>query len=223
MGTRLVEHVLSDDPGLLERRERRLVVIMFADLRGFTRMIVGIDADQAIQLLNVFFSQMTEIVHEFDGTIFDLAGDELMIGFNVPFDQKNAAYRAFLTAVSMQLRFGSLRQDWYTQIGIDVGLGIGIDQGNVIVGNVGAKQRMNFALVGEAVNTAHRLVDMAKDGEVIISKAIYEAIIDDDQNKVENFATFESLIDIHIAGIPAPQLLYRTRLKRSPLNKEGLQ
>lgn len=215
MGTRLVEHVLSHDPDVLQRQERRQAVVMFADLRGFTRMIVTVEPNQAIQLLNRFFSQMTDIVHEFDGTIFDLAGDEVMVGFNVPFDQPDAAYRAFLTAVSMQLRFNQLRQEWYTKLGTELGLGIGIDQGFVVVGNVGAEdRRMNFAMVGEAVNTAHRLVDIALDGQIIISESIFADI----SAREFKFAAFESMGAVPIEGKPAPQVLYRTNLKR--VNRE---
>jgi PAS domain S-box-containing protein len=212
MGPRLVDHLLTTEPGLLARRERRRAVVLFADLRGFTRMIVRVQPDLAILTLNEFFTNMTDVVHEFDGTIFDLAGDELMVGFNVPVDQPDAPYRAFLTAVTMQRRFDTLRRRWLGQIGTDLGLGVGIDQGEVVIGNVGAEARMNFAMVGEAVNTAHRLVEIAEHGEVIVSEQVYKAI----RNKLPQMAqsdSFELLPPVVLKGKTEPQTLYRVQLE----------
>ncbi|MFW5942971.1 MAG: response regulator, partial [Chloroflexota bacterium] len=176
MGPRLVEHVLSNEPGLLARRERRTAVVLFADLRDSTRMIVNVEPNTAIPLLNEFFTSMTDIVYEFDGTVFDLTGDEVMVGFNVPLDQADAPYRALLAAITMQRRFNKLQRKWQEEVGIELGLGIGIDQGGVVVGNVGAESRMTFRMVGEAVNIAHRLVDMAEDGQIFITESIYDAV-----------------------------------------------
>jgi PAS domain S-box-containing protein len=212
MGPRLVEHLLTTEPGLLARRERRRAVVLFADLRGFTRMIVRVQPDLAILTLNEFFTNMTDVVHEYDGTIFDLAGDELMVGFNVPVDQPDAPYRAFLTAVTMQRRFDALRRRWLHQIGTDLGLGVGIDQGEVVIGNVGAEARMNFAMVGEAVNTAHRLVEIAEHGEVIVSEQVYVAIRDKLPN-LTHADPFERLPPVLLKGKTEPQPLYRVRLE----------
>jgi PAS domain S-box-containing protein len=219
MGPRLVEHVLSTDPKLLVRRERRRAVVMFADLRSFTQMVVRVDPDKAILTLNEFFAGMTDVVHEFDGTIFDLAGDELMVGFNVPFDQPNAPYRALLTAVTMQRRFNTLRQKWYKQLGTELGLGVGIDQGEVVVGNVGAETRMNFAMVGEAVNTAHRLVELAGDGHVIVSEVIYQAI-EKEMPRLLKVVSFESMGPVALKGKNQPQVLYRAAIERTPFAGE---
>jgi PAS domain S-box-containing protein len=172
MAPTLVDQVLSNEPGLLGKQERIHAVVLFADLRGFTRMIVDLEANTAILVLNEFFSRMTDVVYEFEGTIFDLAGDELMVGFNVPVAQSDAPERALRTAIRMQQVFDQIRQELYEEVNTVLGLGVGIDQGDVLVGNVGAETRMNFAMVGEAVNTAHRLVDLADDGQIVFSAEI---------------------------------------------------
>ncbi len=217
MSPRLVEQVLSnsDVPSLFGRRQRRRAVVMFADLRGFTRMIVDLSPDESITVLNEFFTEMTEVVYEFDGTIFDLAGDELMIGFNVPFDQSDAAFRATSTAVSMQMRFDELRQTWFKHTSTDLGLGIGIDSGEVVMGNVGAESRMNFAMVGEAVNTAHRLVDIAKDGQIVISAAVYNEL---QARTAGEKSDFHSIGEHQLKGKIAAELIYMAELKRTPLS-----
>ena len=213
MGPRLVEHVLSNEPGLLARRERREAVVLFADLRDFTRMIVNVEPNTAIPLLNEFFTSMTDIVYEMDGTVFDLTGDEIMVGFNVPFDQPDAHYRALLTAITMQRRFSQLRQKWYSQIGVALGLGIGVDQGNVVVGNVGAETRMTFRMVGEAVNIAHRLVDLAEDGQIIITESIYEAVKRDVPGLLD-VISFRAAGPVALKGKVDAQLLYLTSFRR---------
>lgn len=221
MGPRLVEHVLSNEPGLLARRERREAVVLFADLRDFTRMIVNVEPNTAIPLLNEFFTSMTDIVYEMDGTVFDLTGDEIMVGFNVPFDQQDAHYRALLTAITMQRRFSQLRQKWHSQNGVALGLGIGVDQGNVVVGNVGAESRMTFRMVGEAVNIAHRLVDLAEDGQIIITESIYKAVKQDVPGLLD-VISFRPAGPVALKGKADAQLLYLASFQR-PLPAEAQQ
>lgn len=216
MGPRLVEHVLSSEPGLLARRERREAVVLFADLRDFTRMIVTVEPNEAIPLLNEFFTEMTGIVHDFDGTVFDLTGDEVMVGFNFPFDQEDSHYRALVTAVNMQRRFDELRQRWFAQFGVTLGLGIGIDKGNVVVGNVGSEARMTFRMVGEAVNIAHRLVDLAADGQIAITETIYDAVQRDVPHLLD-VISFVPAGPVALKGKSRPQKLYLATFQRTPL------
>jgi PAS domain S-box-containing protein len=213
MGPRLVEHVLSNEPGLLARRERRQAVVLFADLRDSTRMIVNVEPNTAIPLLNDFFTSMTDIAYEFDGTVFDLTGDEVMVGFNVPFDQSDAHYRALLTAITMQRRFSELRHKWQSDLGVSLGLGIGIDVGNVVVGNVGAESRMTFRMVGEAVNIAHRLVDLAEDGQIFITEAVRNAVKEDAPRLLEVIA-FRPIGPVALKGKRGDQMLYMTSFRR---------
>ncbi|KAA3664208.1 MAG: response regulator, partial [Chloroflexi bacterium] len=176
MGPSLVEHVLENVPNLMARRERRRAVVMFADIRDFTRFTRLIEPNEVVERLNSFFTKMTEVVYNYEGTIFELTGDEILVGFNAPFAQEDAATRALQTAVAMQRRFNSLRETLFGGLTTGFGMGVGIDQGDVVVGNVGAETRMTFRMVGDAVNIAHRLVDLALDGQVVISTSIYNAI-----------------------------------------------
>jgi len=219
MGPRLVEHVLSHEPGLLSRRERRQAVVMFADLRNWTGgMIMKLSPDEAIQQLNEFFTAMMDIALDNDGTVFELTADEILVGFNVPFDQKNAPYLAIRTAVLMQNRFDHLRQRWYERLGTDVGLGIGIDLGDVVVGNVGAESRMTFRMVGGAINTAHRLVEIAEDGHIVVTRAVFHALNGENQRALlVQMAHFETVGPLRLKGIAAPQTLYRATMPRTRL------
>ncbi|MFQ5400175.1 MAG: response regulator [Anaerolineae bacterium] len=218
MGPRLVEHVLSHEPGLMARHEWRRAVVLFADLRNWTGgMIVKVEAREAINQLNEFFTQMMEIALENDGTVFDMTADELLVGFNAPFDQPNAPYLALKTAVTMQRRFNELRQGWYKRAGTELGLGIGIDLGDVLMGNVGAESRLSFRMVGEAMNTAHRLVEIAEDGQIVITNAVYEALKKTDTRLLQRIY-FRQMGPVKLKGITDPLALYVTQFKRRPLS-----
>ena len=217
MGPRLVEHVLSHEPGLLARRElREAAVVMFVDIRNWTGgMMTKVSPDVAIQQLNEFFTHMMEIALQNEGTVFELAGDEMLVGFNAPFDQHDAPVRAVQTAVTMQQTFNELRQGWYRKTGTELGLGIGIHSGDVVMGNVGAETRMSFRMVGEAMNTAARLVDLAEDGQIVISKAVYEALLRLEADILHDIS-FQTMHPIKLKGIKQPQQLYYTQTERVP-------
>lgn len=204
VGPELVDRILAQEAGLLDRRERRDAVVLFADLRGFTQLTSVVPAHTVIEFLNELFGAMAEIVHAHEGTVFDLAGDELMVGFNAPFDQADAGLRALYTAADMQAAFARLRDHWQQERGVEVGLGIGIDRGSVVMGSIGAASHMSFGLVGMAVNTAHCLVDMAHHSEIVLSQAVFDETV----GSLEGW-TFEPLPPVELKGRPSPQQIYR--------------
>jgi PAS domain S-box-containing protein len=204
----LVERILAQEAGLLERRERRDVVVLFADLRRFSDMTAAFPAHAAIEVLNEFFTAMVDIVHQHQGTVFDLAGDELMVGFGAPFDQEDAVECALHVAGDMQRVFAGLRRRWKDVQGIEVGLGVGLDQGVVVMGSIGAPSHMNFGMVGDAVNTAHRMVELAQHGEIIVSEAIVESL----DGELEGWV-FERLPPVEIRHKSAPLQIYLARAR----------
>jgi class 3 adenylate cyclase len=204
---RLVDRILAQEAGLLERREHRDVVVLFADLRGFSEFTAAFPAHAVIEVLNEFFTAMVNIVYRHQGTIFDLAGDELMVGFGAPFDQVDAAIRALSAAGDMQRTFAKLRQQWKETGGIEIGLGVGLDRGLVVMGSIGAPSHMNFGMVGEAVNTAHRLVELALHGQIIVSEAVLEAL----DGRLRGWK-FERLPDLRISHKGAPVQAYQACL-----------
>jgi class 3 adenylate cyclase len=109
-----------------------------------------------------------------------------------------------------------LRREWNQQLGIVLGLGIGIDQGMVVVGNVGAETRMTFRMVGEAVNIAHRLVDLAEDGQIIIAESIHRDIANTAPHLLETIP-FQSMGEIALRGKEKPMVLYRGLVERQEL------
>ena len=124
----------------------------------------------------LFRSVVTEAAYQHDGTIFNMAGDSLLVGFNVPFQQPDAAERAWRTALEMVARFGPVAAAWQERHGLSVGVGIGMCAGDAIIGNVGSTHFASYTIIGNPVNTAARLMQMAAAGEVLVCGPLYERI-----------------------------------------------
>jgi class 3 adenylate cyclase len=179
---RLAERIISDagTDGLpFQSRAKRLsVVALFADLRGFTRLTETTEVDKVVGMLNEYFAVITEAAYRYDGTIFSIAGDCLLVGFNVPFPQADAPQRAWRTAQDMVAGFAPVLAGWTQGGGLPTGVGIGIASGEAIVGNIGSPHHMSYTIIGDAVNTAARLMQMARGGELLMSDVVYESIRD---------------------------------------------
>ncbi len=177
---RLAERIISDlgDDGLpfQSHAQRISVVALFADLRGFTRLTETIKVDKVVAMLNEYFAVITEAAFRNDGTIFSMAGDCLLVGFNVPFPQPDAAVRAWRTAQDMIASFAPVLAGWTQGGGTPTGVGIGIASGEAIIGNIGSPHHMSYTIIGDAVNTAARLMQMARAGELLVSGAVYDSI-----------------------------------------------
>ena len=168
----------SGTPGnpLVGYQSRFDAVILFADLRGFTRMAEQLSPTQVVQLLNQYFSLLTNVTYRYNGAIFNMAGDSLLVGFGVPFEQPDAAERAIKCGHDMLADFDALSKDWKEKHGLETGLGIGVNKGEVVAGNVGSPAYMSFTIIGDAVNIASRLMQRARAGEMLLSERVMEAL-----------------------------------------------
>jgi len=155
---------------------RAHAVVLFADLRGFTSIAEQLDPQHVVPLLNEFFSLLTEITFKYDGTVFHMAGDCLMLGFGVPLAQSDSAQRAVSAAREMLARFAELSRSWQERYQIEAGLGIGINEGDVVAGNVGSSAYMNYTIIGDTVNIAARLCQRARAGEMLFSSALKRSL-----------------------------------------------
>jgi class 3 adenylate cyclase len=177
---RLAERIISDagNDGLpFQSRAKRIsVVALFADLRGFTRLTETMEVDKVVGMLNEYFAVITEAAYRYDGTIFSIAGDCLLVGFNVPFPQADASQRAWRTAQDMVAGFAPVLAGWIQGDRLPTGVGIGVASGEAIIGNIGSPHHMSYTIIGDAVNTAARLMQMAKASEMLVSGPAYEAI-----------------------------------------------
>ena len=158
------------------RAQRTNLVALFADLRGFTRLTEKNEVGEVVGMLNEYFGILTDAAYQHDGTIFNMAGDSLLVGFNVPFPQADAAESAAHTALEMVGRFAPVAAAWHRRLGLNLGVGVGICAGEAIIGNVGSEHYASYTIIGNPVNTAARLMQMAAAGEVLVGGPVFERI-----------------------------------------------
>jgi PAS domain S-box-containing protein len=206
IGPDLVEKVLAEGGELLERRERVEAVILFADIRGFTRAAAVLSPEATVEVLNEFFTAMAGIIYHHEGTVVDLIGDELMASFGAPLARPDPEQCAVDAAIAFQKEFAHLRHKWAKDWDISVGLGVGVDRGQAVMGNVGTAERVSFTFIGNVVNRAHRLVEQAGPGEVQISGDILASISAGQE-------TWEEVLEILAGG---PQQAFRLQVLAEP-------
>jgi class 3 adenylate cyclase len=180
LSPRLADKILGDaqlQQSILGSNDIRThAVVMFADLRGFTTLTERLEPHEVVPLLNEYFSLLTDITFQHDGTVFHMAGDCLMVGFGVPLEQEDSPERAVLTAREMLERFAALAERWRERHHIETGLGIGINEGDVVAGNVGSDTYMNYTIIGDTVNVASRLCQRARAGEMLFSQSLKRSL-----------------------------------------------
>ena len=171
----LADRILEDSrrPGVpAAGRVHTQAVVLFADLRGFTGIAERLRPREIVPLLNEYFSLLTEITFQHEGTVFHMAGDCLMVAFGVPREQPDSPERAVQAAHEMLARFAELACAWQARLDILTGLGIGINAGEVIAGSIGSATFMNYTIIGDAVNVASRLCQRARAGEIVLSRSL---------------------------------------------------
>src|SRR5499427_4964351 len=135
---KILEDAQLRDTLLSSADVRAHAVVLFADLRGFTSISEQLEPPRVVPLLNEYFSLLTEITFRHEGTVFHMAGDGLMLAFGVPLVQADCAQRAVAAAREMLVGFGELARSWKERYAVEAGLGIGINEGEVVAGNIGS-------------------------------------------------------------------------------------
>jgi len=151
------------------------ITILFADIRGFTRISEHAAPEKIVSLLNRYFSAMTDIIFAHGGTLDKYLGDGLMALFGAPTTTPEDASNALNAAVAMQRRLLGINSELRAEGLSEVGVGIGLHTGEVIVGYIGSERRSEYTAIGDAVNTASRLESNAKGGQILISDATAKA------------------------------------------------
>ena len=151
------------------------ITVLFADIRGFTRISEHAAPEKIVQLLNRYFSAMTDIIFAHGGTLDKYLGDGIMVLFGAPTTTPKDAANALSAAVAMQRRMLSINDELTKEGYPEIGIGIGLHTGEVIVGYIGSEKRSEYTAIGDAVNTASRLESNARGGQILISEATAQA------------------------------------------------
>lgn len=151
--------------------ELREVTILFADIRNFTSIAEKMEPQQVVDLLNTYLGEMTHVIFRYDGTVDKYIGDAVMAIFNAPVEQENHEYLAVKAARQIQHAIEKLKKK--NEL---ISVGIGINTGKAILGNIGTDLHLDYTVVGDAVNIASRLCRVAGPQELLISGSTYEKI-----------------------------------------------
>ena len=169
----LVEH---SDQRLLDR-QRREVVAIFGDLRGFTGFSARAEPDAVMAVLGEYYQAIGAVITRHEATLIHLAGDGVMVLVNAPVARDNPAHHGVRLAIDMQVAVQSLANSWSAR-GHGMGFGVGIAMGPATVGTVGYEGRLDYTAIGNVVNLASRLCDSADDAQILVDAVIAERVKD---------------------------------------------
>jgi class 3 adenylate cyclase len=175
----IADYILNNPEELKLGGENRELTIMFADIRGFTSLSENFPPQDIVNLLNSYFTSMVDIIFEYKGTLDKFLGDGLLAIFGAPVKYPNHAYNSVQAAVRMVKyikRYNKNRVKWGYE---PIHIGIGINTGKAIIGNIGSKQRAEYTVIGDTVNTCSRIEGLTDKNEIYISQSTYELVKDD--------------------------------------------
>jgi adenylate cyclase len=172
----VVTRILSNPEQIHLGGETQAATILFADVRNFTRMAESMEPQQIVELLNEFFSEMTEVIFDNGGTLDKYLGDGLMALFGAPIARADDPVRAVRAAIEMKRVLARAKRHWQVLDGREFRIGIGINTGRVTAGNIGSTQRMDYTAIGDTVNVAARLCAGAAGGQIVVSDATFREL-----------------------------------------------
>jgi class 3 adenylate cyclase/tetratricopeptide (TPR) repeat protein len=195
-----------DTAASIDRNERRQVVVLFADICGFTELSAAVGAEEARRIVEGFLTRADAIIAEHGGTVDKHVGDATMALFGAPLAHGDDALRAVSAAVALQRAMPSLSAD----MGRPVATHVGIAMGDVVAGDIGSAVRRDYTVLGDTVNLASRLVGEGGAGETVLSDSVWQA--------VANRMTATDLGNRTLKGIARPQRLWRLEGPRETIS-----
>jgi adenylate cyclase len=169
----VAQKIVSEAANLRLGGETQEVTVLFADIRGFTRMAESLEPRKVVEMLNEHFNGLTEVIFRHEGTLDKYLGDGVMCLFGAPFSKEQDALRAVETAIGMQRLVEEMNGNTARA---PLSIGIGINTGPVIVGYIGASRRLDYTAIGDTVNVAARLTERAQPNQILISPSTYAEI-----------------------------------------------
>lgn len=170
LSPQIVEKIVQHDVEVNLGGDRKVVTVLFSDIRNFTTITESRPPDQLIAILNEYFTSMAETIFEQQGSLDKYIGDAIVAVFGSLVPVENPARNAVAAAVAMMRRLPELNRRWEARFGFSMNIGIGVNTGEVFLGNIGSPERMEFTVIGDAVNVASRFSGLAKAGQVLVTR-----------------------------------------------------
>ncbi len=196
----LVEEIMKNPERLRLGGEKRPITILFSDIRNFTTISETLGPEKLVAFLNEYLTEMTNIILKNNGLVDKYIGDAIMAFWGAPLDEKHREYLACKTCLEMVDKLHELRKGWKHLPHIDIG--IGVNEGECVVGNIGSHERFDYTAIGDSVNLASRLEGLNKQygTNSIVSESVYE--------KVNNNFIFRELDYVKVKGKKKPVQIY---------------
>lgn len=174
----VVEQVASNPESLKLGGEKKELTVMFSDIRGFTTLSESLDPQELTNFLNEYLTAMTDIILQRNGTVDKYMGDAIMAFWGAPLDDREHAYHCCQTALEQMRVLHLMQKKWREEGRHEIDIGIGVNSGEMTVGNMGSSQRFDYTVLGDAVNLASRLEGTNKDyaTNIIISETTYRHV-----------------------------------------------
>src|SRR5687768_4012227 len=199
--------------------ERRVVTMLFCDLKGSTAAAEQLDPEDWTEIMNGAFTHMIKPVYHYEGTVARLMGDALLAFFGAPIAHEDDPRRAVLAGLDIVESIRPYREQIKEKYGVEFDVRVGINTGLVVVGAVGSDLRMEYSALGDAINLAARMEQTAEPGMVQVAHDTYKL--------VKNLFEFKALGSIEIKGKSEPVLAYQALGRRIEIGRmrgiEGLQ
>jgi class 3 adenylate cyclase/HAMP domain-containing protein len=206
----VVTKLLESEGALEMGGEIREVSLIMSDLRGFTAIIAEMDPEEVITFLNRYLSRMIAILLDYRAVIDEIVGDGILAFFGAPEPQEDHPARAVACALSMQAAMDEINAENEAEGLPHLAMGIGVNTGSVVVGNIGSERRTKYSVVGSDVNFASRMEAFALAGQVLISAATYA--------RVRDLVEVAGVLEAEMKGMPGRATLYDVRSIGAPYN-----
>lgn len=213
LGEEVIDAAL-EDPERLNRGEKREMTVLFSDIRGFTSLAERMAPEALASFINGYLSPMTRIVFDEKGTLDKYIGDALMAFWNAPVDQPDHALRACRAAVKMLEKLDELKAGWRAAHFPELEIGVGLNTGPMVVGNMGSDVRVDYTVLGDAVNLGSRLEGTTKqyDVRIVLAESTYEA--------VKPHVVARRLGAVRVKGRREPVRIYELRALGEPTERD---
>ena len=173
----VVDKIIKDGLDNIELGGKKVdIACLFVDIRGFTPMSEALKPEEVVGILNEYLNLTSSSIFKNEGTLDKFIGDATMAIFNAPLPLDDYIYKAVKTAWDIAKGSEELSEKLQAKFGKTISFGIGVNCGPAVVGNIGTEKRMDYTAIGDTVNTAARLESNAKPGQILISKAVYDAL-----------------------------------------------
>ncbi len=206
----VVNRLLESKDGLRLGGESRELSMIMSDLRGFTAMTSTMRPEQVITFLNRYLGKMVDILMEFRGTIDEIIGDGILAFFGAPEPLQDHPARAVACAVKMQLAMNEINALNKLDGLPHLEMGVAVNTGTVVVGNIGSEKRSKYGAVGSQVNFTGRMESFTVGGQILVSKATY--------GRLEDVLVVRSILQVEMKGVPGLVDLYDVRGIRGDYN-----